>query len=249
MIEVEKRVTINLASELLNYLAFEGLEPGDRLPAIRDLAAELGISNGKLREQLEVARSLGLVEVRPKTGTRMLEYRFLESLKTGLMYRLAREPGAFAQFGELRNHVEAAFWHDAVSRLTEEDRKELVKLVERAWEKLRGRPVQIPHAEHRQLHLAIFSRLDNEFVRGLLEAYWEAYEAVELNVYNDYRYLEQVWRYHEKMVEAIQAGDLAAGYQALIEHTGLLSRRPEMSPFPEESLLEEGQPSVGSEIA
>jgi len=249
MIETETRVTIDLASELLNYLAFEGLEPGDRLPAIRDLAAELGISNGKLREQLEVARSLGLVDVRPKTGTRMLEYRFLENLRTGLMYRLAREPEAFSQFGDLRNHVEAAFWHDAVSRLTDEDRAELARLVDRAWEKLRGRPIQIPHAEHRQLHLTVFSRLNNEFVRGLLEAYWEAYEAVELNVYNDYQYLEQVWRYHEKMVKAIQVGDFAAGYQALIEHTGLLSRRPEMSSYSEGSLLKEGQTSVGSEIA
>ncbi len=246
---LELRVTIDLASELLNYLAFGGLEPGDRLPAIRDLAAELGISTGKLREQLEVARGLGLVDVRPKTGTRILEYRFVEILRTGLLYRLAREPEAFSRFGDLRNHVEAAFWPDAVSRLTPDDLAELGQLVDQAWEKLRSQPAQIPHHEHRQLHLTIYRRLENEFVRGLLEAYWEAYEAVELDVYNDYRYLEQVWRYHEEMVRSIQAGDFAAGYQALIEHTGLLNRRPEISPYPEESLFEEGHPSVGSEIA
>ena len=242
-------MTIDLASELLNYLAFEGLRPGDRLPAIRDLAADLGISTGKLREQLEVARSLGLVDVRPKTGTRMLEYRFLETLRTGLLYRMARVPESFSHFGDLRNHVEAAFWHDAVAQLTPEDLAELGQLVEAAWGKLRNQPAQIPHAEHRQLHLTIFRRIENEFVRGLLEAYWEAYEAVGLDVYNDYRYLEQVWRYHEAMVKAIQAGDFDAGYRALIEHTGLLNRRPELSPYPEGHLLHEGQPSVGSEIA
>jgi DNA-binding FadR family transcriptional regulator len=247
--DAELWVTIDLASELLNYLAYQGLETGDRLPAIRDLAAELGISTGKLREQLEVARSLGLVDVRPKTGTRMLEYQFLQNLRTGLLYRMARQPDAFLHFGELRNHVEAAFWHDAVTCLTDADRAELGHLVDQAWGKLRSQPAQIPHAEHRQLHLTIFRRLENEFVRGLLEAYWEAYEAVGLDVYSDYRYLEQVWRYHEEMVRAIQAGDFDAGYQALIEHTGLLNRRPEMSPFPERSLLGEGQPSVGSEIA
>lgn len=240
---------IDLASELLNYLAFEGLGPGDRLPAIRDLAAELGISTGKLREQLEVARSLGLVDVRPKTGTRILDYRFVESLRTGLLYQLARVPESFNRFGDLRNHVEASFWHDAVTRLTKDDLAELGRLVDAAWEKLRSQPAQIPHAEHRQLHLTIFRRLENEFVRGLLEAYWEGYEAVGLNVYSDYRYLEQVWRYHEEMVKAIQSGDFDRGYQALIEHTGLLNRRPELSPSPEEQLLREGQPSVGSEVA
>jgi DNA-binding FadR family transcriptional regulator len=240
---------IDLDSELLNYMAFRGPQPGERLPSIRDLASELGISTGKLREQLEVARSLGLVEVRPKTGTRVLDYSFVDSLKTGLLYRLARDPDAFEAFGELRNHVEAAFWHEAVSRLTPEDRVELGQLIGLAWEKLRGRPIQIPHQEHRQLHLVIFRRLENEFVRGLLEAYWEAYEAVGLNVYNDYRYLEEVWQYHEAMVKAIDAGDFAAGYRALVEHAGLLSRRPEMSPYSEESLLDEGQHPVGSEIA
>jgi hypothetical protein len=38
---------------------------------------------------------------------------------------------------------------------------------------------------------------------GLLEAYWDAYEAVELNTYADYAYLQEVWRYHERIVEAI----------------------------------------------
>ncbi len=60
---------------------------------------------------------------------------------------------------------------------------------------------------------------------GLLEAYWDAYEAVELNTYADISYLQQVWDYHERMVEAIVAGDAAYGKQLLIEHMQLLSQR------------------------
>ena len=79
--------------------------------------------------------------------------------------------------------------------------------------------------EHRELHLSIFRRLNNPFVVGLLEAYWDAYEAVELNTYADIAYLEQVWDYHERMVEAIAAGDAAHSKQLLIEHMQLLSQR------------------------
>ncbi len=243
-------MAIDLRSELLNYLAGEGMKPGDRLPAISDLARRLGISTGKLREQLEVARTLGLVEVRPKTGTRVLGYHFLDSLRTGLMYALATDPDAFKSFGEVRNHLEAAFWHEAVSRLTAEDLVELSSLVDQAWAKLQGEPVQIPHAEHRQLHLTIYRRLDNEFVRGLLEAYWEAYEAVGLAVYNDYQYLEQVWHFHEAMVRALVDGDIEAGYRALIEHTSLLARRPELNrQSPEPGLVSANPQTVGSEIS
>ena len=70
--------------------------------------------------------------------------------------------------------------------------------------------------------MKIYSRLENPFVTGILEAYWEAYEAVGLNVFaGDYKYLEEVWQYHQKMVEAICNGTFEAGYQALIKHTDL----------------------------
>ena len=40
----------------------------------------------------------------------------------------------------------------------------------RAWDKLRRTPIQVPHEEHRNLHLLIYSRLENPFVTGILEA-------------------------------------------------------------------------------
>jgi DNA-binding FadR family transcriptional regulator len=221
----------NLPSELLCYLARQAYPPRTRLPAIQELSTTLGISTGKLREQLEVARQLGLVEVRPKTGIRTLDFSFFQMIKIGLSYALAMDPKYFFQFGILRNNVEAAFWHEAVGLLLPKDKDHLMDLMERAWTKLRGYPIQIPHDEHRDLHLTIYSRLENPFVVGLLEAYWEAYETVGLNLYADYSYLESVWNYHDQMVKAILSGDIETGYRALVEHTGLIHNRPEIGRF------------------
>jgi DNA-binding FadR family transcriptional regulator len=184
------------------------------------------VSLASLREQLEVARALGLVEVRPRLGTRRRTYSFTPAIRQSLGYALALDDEHFRKYAELRNHVESAFWYQAVQKLTDEDKRELQSLVIRAWEKLRGSPIQVPHEEHRNLHLRIYSRLENPFVTGILEAYWEAYEAVGLNVFaGSYEYLEEVWRYHQKMVEAICDGDFEAGYQALVAHTDLLYQR------------------------
>jgi DNA-binding FadR family transcriptional regulator len=221
----------DLSSELLLYLARQAYPPGTRLPAIQELSTTLGISTGKLREQLEVARQLGLVEVRPKTGIRTLAFSFSQVIKIGLTFALTLNPDYFFQFGILRNNVEAAFWHEAVRSLQPQDKDHLLDLLEKAWTKLRGYPIQIPHEEHRELHLTIYSRLKNPFVVGLLEAYWEAYEAVGLNLYADYSYLESVWDYHVQMVQAIVNGDEESGYQALVEHTGLIHNRPEIGRF------------------
>ena len=212
-------------SEFLRYLAsHEEAERG--LPTLNELSRELGIGLAALREQLEVARALGLVEVKPRMGIRRREYSFTPAIRQSLGYALSLDHEHFRKYAELRKHVESAFWHQAVQKLTEADKQELQNLVARAWEKLRGTPVQVPHEEHCLLHLKIYSRLDNPFVTGILEAYWEAYEAVGLNVFaGGYEYLQEVWRYHQKMVESICTGDFEAGYEALVAHTDLLYQR------------------------
>jgi DNA-binding FadR family transcriptional regulator len=213
-------------SEFMRYLATHN-EADDEFPSLKDLSVELGVSLATLREQLEVARALGLVEVRPRLGTKRRAYSFTPAVRQSLRYALALDDTHFRQYSELRNHIEAAFWHEAVEKLTGEDHRELKALVARAWDKLRRSPIQVPHEEHRNLHLLIYRRLENPFVTGILEAYWDAYEAVGLNVFaGGYDYLQEVWRYHQKMVEAVCQGDTKAGYEALIAHTDLLYQRP-----------------------
>lgn len=217
-----------LNSEFLRYLALSGEDEvtRDHLPSLNELSAELGISVARLREQLEVARALGFVEVRPRTGIRRLPFDFFPTVKLGLSYALEIDRSYFDSFSELRNHVEASFWFEAVDRLDSQDLEDMKGLMTSAWEKLHSPQVKIPHTEHRELHLCIFRRLNNPFVLGILEAYWEAYEAVGLNVYADYDYLQRVWVYHQQMVDAICAGDAQKGYRALMEHKDLLYHRP-----------------------
>jgi DNA-binding FadR family transcriptional regulator len=213
-------------SDFIRYLAktyFQ--EGGEQLPSLQELSQELGISVSALREQLEVARALGMVEVRPRTGIRRQPYSFSPAVTMSLAYALQLSPKNFDAFADLRNRLEDAYYRTAVVKLTEADHDELQRLMKSAWEKLRGDPVQIPHEEHRQLHLLIYSRLENPFVTGLLEAFWEAYETVGLSMYADYQYLQQVWNYHQQMVDAICSGNEEAGHQALIEHKDLLTHR------------------------
>ena len=200
--------------------------PGQaQLPSLSEVSKELGVSVALLREQLEVARAIGLVEVRPRTGIRRLPYSFLPAVLQSLSYALAVDPVFFLAYSDLRIHLEATYWQEAASRLKLEDQQELISLVRRAWQKLNGHPIEIPHPEHRQLHLGIYRRLENSFVLGLLEAYWEAYEAVGLNLYTDINYLHEVWQYHDQMVQAICDGDLDRGYTALLQHKDLLFHR------------------------
>ena len=212
-------------SEFLRYLLTNNHSAGERLPSLVEISAETGLSMGKLREQFEVARMLGLVDASPRRGIVRTEYSFLPAVRLSLLAAMAINPVHFDAFSGLRAHLETAYWDEAVALLTEEDFAVLRSLVAAAWQKLSEPRIQIPYQEHRELHLTIYRRLDNPFVVGLLEAYWDAYEAVELNTYADYTYLQEVWRYHERIVEAICTGETAEGKRWLIEHMRLLNAR------------------------
>lgn len=211
--------------DFLHYLLHQAYQPGDRLPSLTELSDETGISVGKLREQMEVVRMLGLIEASPKRGIVRTKYEFLPAVRLSLLTALEIDRQYFDAFSNLRSHLELAYWDEAVVRLTEEDKADLCTLIDAAKQKLSQPRIQIPFSEHRQLHLTIFQRLNNPFVVGLLEAYWDGYQAVELNTYADYSYLTRVWEYHEQIVDAICRGDFATGKRLLADHMKLLDAR------------------------
>ena len=219
---------INLGSDFLNYIIRRGLQPGDRLPSIQELTndAHLDMSANKVREQLEVARMLGWVEVRSKRGTRIKDYAFTPAVRLSALYAMACGE-RFESYASLRNHVEAAYWQDACALLTESDLDIMADCIKQANQKLDSPPIHIPNPEHRQFHMTVFRRLDNTFVLGILEAYWDLYEAVGVNRYMDYSYLRKVWDYHSRILDLIRAGDFELAQQAFVEHTSLLRYEPD----------------------
>src|SRR5690606_23668834 len=127
-----------LDSELLNYLIEHQVPPGERLPTLVQMSDEIGISVGKLREQLEVARSMGLVSVRPRLGTQREPFDFLPAIRDSALFGLAVGEARFEEFSQLRQAIESSMWMEAVVRLLPEDKQYLKELTQQAWHKLRG---------------------------------------------------------------------------------------------------------------
>ena len=219
---------INLSSDFLNYIVRQGYRPGDRLPSIQELTGDshLDISANKVREQLEVARTMGWVEVRSKRGTRLKQYEFTSAVRFSALYGLACGEH-FEAFASLRNRVEAAYWLEACVRLGSDDLDTMQDCIDSATEKLNSPPIHIPNPEHRRFHLTVFKHLDNVFVLGILEAYWDLYEAVAISQYTDYSYLQRVWDFHSLILQRIRAGRFDEAQRAFVEHTRLLRYEPQ----------------------
>lgn len=210
-------------SNFMLYLANKGEE--EQLPSLSEISQALDISLPLVREQMEVARSLGLIEVRTKRGIKKLPYTFKPALELSLAYAVSNDQKNFDLYADLRSHLEESYWYEAVSKLQDEDKNDLKLIISRAKEKLAHKPLVVPHVEHRELHMTIYKRILNPFVKGILETYWDIYEAIGLGVYEDESYLLQVWNYHERMVNAIIKMEFSEGYQSMVSHLDLIHQR------------------------
>jgi len=213
---------MQLDSDFIAYIVEHQVQPDEKLPSLQDISKEIGISVGKLREQLEVARTLGIVSVRPRRGTVRLPYDFAPAVQASLSFGLEIEATTFNQFSQLRRAIETQFWNEAVQLLTDEDKIALKEIISKAWSRLNGTPRHIPTREHRQFHLKIFSRLENPFVQGLLSAYWAAYADSQITRLMGFDYWVRVWEYHGRIAEALVSNEFTEGRDLLIEHFDLL---------------------------
>lgn len=220
----------NHLSEFLKYIAEKTSMGEERIPSLPVLSKELQISVASLREQLEVARAMGFVEVKPRTGIRWLPYEFTPTLLLSITYAISISEDYFEQFRDLRNHLEAAYFLEAVTKLTKYDIEQLNLVVSRAEKNISTIPPTLPHFEHREFHTKIFSKIQNAFAQSIFSVYWEIYEFMGYAIINDLDYLKRVWHYHRMVLDGIQSGNFTHSLEAFLEHKNLLKRNNKSIP-------------------
>lgn len=208
--------------KFLEYITDKKRKGENQIPALTALGKELNISSSTLREILELAKTLGLIEAHPRLGIELKPYTFKTPVIKSLGYAVMEDRNRFNEFSDLRIHLEKAYFIQAAELLSVVDIEKIKEYIRRAKEKLHSSPVQIPHPEHRQLHLSIYKNIKNEFVISLLEAYWMMYESIGLDLYTDLNYLMRVWDYHENIIEAISSRKFENGFELLVEHMDMI---------------------------
>ncbi|HVO68656.1 MAG TPA: GntR family transcriptional regulator, partial [Aggregatilineaceae bacterium] len=98
-------------SDILRYIVEHQMRPGDRLPTISELSQELGVGVSRIREEMAVARALGVVQIRTRSGTQVQEFSFGPAATLSVIYALQLNRAYFQGFAKLRRSIELGFWH------------------------------------------------------------------------------------------------------------------------------------------
>jgi GntR family transcriptional regulator, transcriptional repressor for pyruvate dehydrogenase complex len=113
-------------SQIVGLLRAGRLQPGDRLPPERDLAASLGISRPTVREALSALGLLGVIEQRQGRGTFLVESMERLPLEPYL-YRLLLNRSTIDELKEVRALLEPRIAALAAERATPEMCRELTE--------------------------------------------------------------------------------------------------------------------------
>lgn len=186
-----------LAERVQALLEERGVEPGDRLPPERQLAAELGVSRSTLREGLRRLVDLGIVEARQGSGT----YVAPLDLDDLLDARLQLEPYA-ARLAARRR-----------------DAGDLARL-DRALADLRATEAD-PHgfaAADTRLHQAVTEVAGSVALRVLLAALGDLLRRSRDTTASDPTVRAATLAQLERLVAAIQARDASAAERAMRAH-------------------------------
>lgn len=200
---------------LLDYFASDEISPGERLPAERQLATQLGVGRSAVREALAALELLGIVNVRPGSGT-YLKGSVAELLPQTLSWGLwLGEPRTVELVG-VRRALEVHVARLAAESATDEQRAAIRECVATMREN--------------RANFAVFVEADMRFHQLLGEA---AGNSLLADMLTTVRSLIRVWverqvkdvahtsltlREHTAIAAAVDVGDAAAAAAAMDEH-------------------------------
>jgi GntR family transcriptional repressor for pyruvate dehydrogenase complex len=187
--------------------------PGDRLPAERELAGQLGVARISLREAIKVLQQDGYVQVRrgARGGTYVTE---LDVPVARWRARMRTESGEFDDIVDYRLALEAEAARLAATRRTEADLAAMEAAID-ALEKADGRATfRLTDA---QFHAALARAAGNTRLIGAIEAARaELFATHDLLPYTNP--IAESVRDHRAIHAAVRARDPDAAESALREH-------------------------------
>lgn len=217
-----RSLSTEVLARLRQHVLTQRLKPGDRLPTERDLAAELGVSRGTVREALKVLEVIGAVARCPRRGAVLqpVDFGVLAEVSRFLMVRTAAD---FNEVFVARRVLETSAIPLAVAHASPEHfrRMEAANQLMEAEIEAAGTPLDGDMAFHRVLLAAA----NNSFIEQFGEIIQEFFRDPRARMFMDDRTARQVIDEHRQVAAAIRAGDVAGAQQVLEVHLGRYVQR------------------------
>ncbi|WP_312758340.1 transcriptional regulator LldR [Pantoea brenneri] len=218
-----------LVTRLRAYITEHQLTPGMRLPAERQLSAELGVSRSSLREALQQLISSGMLISRRGGGTwvrQQLEPWSEQRIVEPIRQLLRDDPDYRYDILEARHAIEASTaWHAAL-RATEADRERLQYAFDATLKLKESDDPDLAAQADVRFHLAIAEASHNlvllQTMRGFFELLQSSVMQSRQRMYTQPAIFARLTEQHQALLDAILTGDAEGARQAAMQHLGFV---------------------------
>ncbi|WP_190813078.1 FadR/GntR family transcriptional regulator [Saccharopolyspora pogona] len=210
-----------LQDKVVDLILEAGLPPGAPLPSEPQLMAQFGASRNSIRETLRALHTLGIVDIRHGYGTFVGEAP-VTALLPGLLFRARQsarqDASTLADFIQLRRILETAL----ISEVPRHADDELIGELETCIAEMRSGDVV---EADRRFHQALYRPVGNEIAVQLIDLFWTVYHRVEAEIDRPEVVRDEIGDEHQRIVDAIRAGDSDAAAEEMARHFSGIERR------------------------
>ena len=210
--------------QIVSLISSGKLNPGDKIPSERELASDLRISRQSIREALNRAEVMGLIEVRQGEGSFILS-SVKKSLKPPLTLIIEKEAGRIFDFLEIRKLVEGWCAEKAAIEATEEDLENMARILDE-MKKVASKDKQWEELDL-DLHLSFAKATHNVIAVHIMEA-------LKSNFKPFFRFtksmpssekIDILWQHHYEIFKAIKQRDPETSKKKVIEHLNYIREK------------------------
>ena len=204
-----------LVEHLQQYIIDNSLRPGDRLPTEAELAARFRVSRQSVREAVKVLESIGVIETRPRDGSRLTTMS-TQSLTDHLRFFFELDGATVKEMAAARRVIECAFVPVIVENADETDFHRMEAAIQRMREHTRRGETfaEADMAFHQALATATKNRVMSGFGAMVQQFFIHLRNRIKADEVKQRRSIQE----HEEILKALREKDSAAAQRAIEQH-------------------------------
>jgi len=214
-----QRLYRQIAEQLRQLMASGEFAVGSRLPAERDLAAQLGVSCPSVREALIALEVEGMIDVRTGSGI------YVQSTTPPKTRKTKTPTDTSAEWGPLEVMSARILVESEVAALAAQNaQKKDIQAIRAGLQKMKQEAArkEMPRAGDEAFHEAIAQACGNSVLLDTVQRFWQARKGPLFERLGDYFEHPESWQAaiaeHQAVFDAIEAHDATAARKAMQKH-------------------------------
>ncbi|NLK28182.1 MAG: FadR family transcriptional regulator [Clostridiales bacterium] len=208
-----ERLSDKVVRVIMDQIKNGSLKPGEKLPNELDLADELGVSRGILREALTILQARNYICRKPKDGT-IINPKVLDVMNQSSGITL--KEGTYSDLIEMRICLEQRIVEKIIDTATNEEIDELFDLISVTDNKNRSRSI-----DH-YFHYRLAELSHNAMFVNFIDSYYDVIDEVKTHTTKHESRREEIYNEHLNIVQALKERDKEKAKAAVVQHLKLV---------------------------